>query len=268
MRISENSLPSLNGTLAESDVSMALTEAGLLPDRVETIVQLYAEHHSWAEVKERWHAERIHERGSRDSAQGIFRILKRRLQAGGEALLPVSELHRLVQECPTGQSKAQLFYFYLIQEDDLFRYVLHEVLRRQGFDREEWQLSTDEIESVLDDFRYEDGSGLTYAESTLHRWVQGFRSVLRDIGVLDGPYDETGTVPTVDFPPTHLGALFAWNVAGKNWPERPIGWLYLFQPPAHQETLIDRIQSSERWATSRLRDQTVIAPVDRENEVA
>lgn len=264
----ESRIPSLNGTFSKKEINVSLTEAGLLPGRVKKIVELYVEHHSWAAVKERWHQDRVHDRGSRGSAQKIYRILKRRLQAGGAALPSISTLHHLVEECPTARAEAQLFYFYLIRDDNLFRAVLHEVLRQQGLDREEWQLSTDKIRSVLDDFRYEDGSGLTYAESTLHRWVQGFRSVLRDIGVLEGPYDETGTVPTVDFPPTHLGALFAWTVEGKNWPERPIGWLYLFQPPAHQETLLDRIQSSDRWTTSRLRDQTVIAPVDQEEEAA
>jgi hypothetical protein len=137
------------------------------------------------------------------------------------------------------------------------------VLRRQGLDREEWRLSTDEIRSVLDDFRYEDGSGLTYAESTLHRWVQGFRSVLRDIGVLKGPYDETGTVPAVDVPPAHLGALYAWNEEGQDWPRRPVGWMYLFQPSAHREALLERLQSTDWWTTSRLRDQAIIVPTER-----
>jgi hypothetical protein len=161
-----------------------------------------------------------------------------------------------------------LFYFYLLREDNLFRFVLHEVLRRQGIERSEWHLTTDEVVSVLNQFEYEDGSGLQYADSTLHRWAQGFRSVLRDIGVIDGPYDEKGTVPTVDFPPTHLGALFAWNTEGKEWPDCPIGWMYLFQPPAHQETLLEAIQSSGRWTTSRLRDKTVIAPAEHEGEAA
>jgi hypothetical protein len=232
------------------------------------IVRLYAEHHNWTTVKKKWHEERIHERGSRDSAQKIFRILKRRLQSGGKQLPSLTELHNLVQECPTEQAKAQLFYFYLLQEDNLFRFVLHEILRQQGTERSEWHLTTDEIVSVLNQFEHEDGSELQYADSTLHRWGQGFRSVLRDIGVLKGPYDENGVVPSVDEPPAHVGALYAWTEDGKEWPDRPIGWMYLFQPPAHRETLLDTIQSSGRWTTSRLRDETVIAPVDHEGEAA
>ncbi|WP_341481431.1 BrxA family protein [Salinibacter ruber] len=259
-------LPSLNRAFSAPEVSMSLTEAGLLASRVEMIVRLYAEHHSWSAVKEKWHEERIHERGSRGSAQKIFRILKRRLQSGGKWLPSVTELHSLVQECPTEQAKAQLFYFYLIREDNLFRFVLHEVLRRQGTEQTEWHLTTGEIVSVLDHFEYEDGSGLQYADSTLQRWGQGFRSVLRDIGVLKGPYDENGVVPSVDEPPAHVGALYSWHEDGKEWPDRPVGWLYLFQPPAHRETLLDMIQSSGRWTTSRLRDQSVIAPADREEE--
>jgi len=99
----------------------------------------------------------------------------------------LTELHNLVQECSTEQAKAQLFCFYLIREDNLFRFVLHEVVRQQGTERTEWHLTTGEIVSVLDHFEYEDGSGLQYADSTLQRWGRGFRSVLRDIGVLPGP---------------------------------------------------------------------------------
>ena len=261
-------IPSLSGSFSEDEINISLTEAGLLPERTEILVRLYAEHHNWSTVKEKWHEERIHERGSRSSAQGIFRILKRRLQSGGTRLPSVTELHNLVQECPTQQAKAQLFYFYLIREDNLFRFVLHEVLRQQGIDQSEWHLTTDEIVSVLNQFEHEDGSGLQYADSTLHRWGQGFRSVLRDIGVLKGPYDENGVAPSVDDPPAHVAALYSWNEEGKEWPDRPIGWMYLFQPPAHRETLLDTIQSSGRWTTSRLRDETVIAPADQEGEAA
>ena len=258
------SLPSLNGTFSAPDVSMSLTEAGLLPGRMETVTRLYSEHHNWGAVKEKWHEERIHERGSRGSAQKIFRILKRRLQSGGKKLPSLSELHTLVEECPTEQAKAQLFYFYMVREDNLFRFVLHEILRGQGTDSTEWHLPTSKITAILSRFEYQDGAGLQYAESTLRRWGQGFRSVLRDIGVLKGPYDENGVVPSVDLPPAHVGALYSWNEEGKNWPDCPVGWLYLFQPPAHRETLLGMIQSSGRWSASRLRDQTIISPTEEE----
>jgi len=263
-----HALSALNRTFSKQDVTMSLTEAGLLVDRAESVVRLYAEHHNWAEVKARWHKERVHERGSRSSAQRIFRIIKRRLQAGGKALPSVPTLDELLRQCPTTQAKAQLLYFYLIQEDNLFRFVLHEVLRRQGVDRDQWDLSPDEVASILSAFQYEDGSELDYAESTLERWVQGFRSVLRDIGVIKGPYDERGTVPTVDFPPLHVGALYSWNVERRQWPERPIGWLYLFQPRVHRQALFDRLQSSDWWTASQLRDQTVLTPVEAESRVS
>jgi len=257
-------IPSLNGALSDDDVSMSLTEAGLLPDRMEMIVRLYTEHHNWATVKEKWHEERIHERGSRGSAQKIFRILKRRLQSGGKKLPSLSKLHTRIEECSTEQAKAQLFYFYLIREDNLFRFVLHEILRQQGLERDEWHLTTDRIASVLDAFQSEEGSTLSYADSTLHRWAQGFRSVLRDIGVLKGPYDEKGTIPNVDIVPAHLAALYSWEEEGRDWPSRPIGWIYLFQPASYREALLDRIQSTDWWETSRLRGQTVVAPVQEE----
>jgi hypothetical protein len=257
-------VPSLDGDLKTGEVSVSLTEAGLLPDRTAAMVQLYAEHHSWAEVKVRWHEDRIHGRGSRGSAQKIFRILKRRLQSGGTLLPSISDLHPLVEACPTTKARAQLFYFYLIEEDGLFRWTLHEILRRQGIDRTEWNLSTDLIASLLSQFHYTDQSKLTYADSTLKRWAQGFRSVLRDIGVIDGPYDSEGTVPALDEAPLHIGALYSWNVGGKDWPQRPVGWYYLFQPTARREALLNRLQSSGRWRATRLRNQTVLKPSNQD----
>ena len=257
-------LKSLNHNFSSSAIGMSLTEAGLLVDRSEAIVRLYVQYHSWTEVKERWHAERIHERGSRSSAQRIFRIIKRRLQAGGSALPSISTLHNLVQQCPTAQAKAQLFYFYLIQEDGLFRFVLHEVLRQQGIDRDRWDLSPATIESTVRAFHYENGSALKYADSTLSRWVQGFRSVLVDIGVLKRPYDKQGTVPTIDLPPLHVASLYSWNKEGKKWLEQPTGFFYLFQPRSYREALLGRIASSDQWARSKVRDQEMLVPAETE----
>jgi hypothetical protein len=42
-------LESLNHTFSKRDVTMSLTEAGLLVDRAEAVVRLYAEHHDWGE---------------------------------------------------------------------------------------------------------------------------------------------------------------------------------------------------------------------------
>jgi hypothetical protein len=263
---SQPELTSLNGRFAEGAVNMSLTEAGLLPERTKATVRLYAEHHSWSEVKQRWHEDRIHDRGSRGSAQKIYRILKRRLQAGGAALPSISTLHDLIEECPTTQAEAQLFYFYLIEEDNLFKFALHEVLRRQGTSRKKWSLSTGQVASVLSDYEYVNGESLEYADSSIRRWAQGVRSVLRDIGVLDGPYDDHGTVPAVDGSPVHLSALYSRKKEGRGWTGRPVGWLYLFQPPTHQDLLLDRLQSSSRWTVTRLRDERVVEPVETEGK--
>ncbi|WP_084696349.1 BrxA family protein [Salisaeta longa] len=252
---------------AVDDVSVSLTEAGLLTKRTAEVAALYARYRNWSEVKRHWHDNRVHERGSRSSAQKIFRIIKRRLLAGASVLPPVTRLAELVDECPTEQAKAQLFYFYLIQEDNLFRFVLHELLRRQGVDRAEWDVSPKIVREVLSSFRYDNGSEIEYADSTLHRWAQGFRSVLRDIGVLKRPYDDKGTTPTIDFPPLHLGALYSWRTKGRAWPSHPIGWMYLFQPQSAKNVLLDRVRASDRWSVSQLRGQAVLTPVGTQNQV-
>ena len=256
--------PSLNGTFKPSEVTASLTEAGLLPGRTQKVVRLYAELLSWAKAREQWHAERMHERGSRSSAQKIFRIIKRRLQAGEGQLPAVTDLNHLLQSCGTEQARNQVLYLYLINEDNLFRYVVHEVLGTDDADRTNWNLSKHLILDILNRFEYDDGSPLTYADSTRSRWVQGFLSVLRDIGVVEGKYDEYGTPPTIDAEPLHTAALYSWRTVGDDWLQHPVGLRYLFQPRAMIDRLVQRLGNTEHWQVYNQQGTTLLTPVPQE----
>ena len=261
MDTASSTVPSLNGTFNPSGVTVSLTEAGLLPERTRKVVGLYADALSWAQVEDTWHADRIHERGSKKSAQKIFRTIKRRLQAGEGRLPTVITLDGLLAACSTATSRNQVLYFYLLNEDNLFRYVLHEVLRIQKPDHATWNLSKPLILDALDRFEYIDGTSLTYADSTRNRWAQGFLSVFRDIGVVEGKYDEHGTPPTLNEEPLHIAALYSWNTVGDDWLQDPIGLEYLFQQSTVIHRLVQRLGSTSRWTVKEQHGGTSLMPV-------
>lgn len=246
--------------LSEAPVTMALTEAGLLVDRMEAVVNLYAEHLNWGVVKEVWHEERISARGSRASAQQILRIIKKRLQAGGSGLPSIPELAHLLDNCDTQQAKAQIFYLYFLRADPLGRYVVQELLKSQGLERSSWDLSHRRIGKIIDDAQTRHESTLSYAASTLERWIQGLRSVFRDIGTLKGPYDEEGRVPLVESSSLHVSALYSWKQQGDNWVTLPLGWCYLFQPASDWPMLQERLLSTDHWEIVQLPGRATLEP--------
>lgn len=255
-------LPSLQEKVDPADISADLTTAGLLADRVEAITRLYAEHESWAEVRDVWHSERISERGSRGSAQKIFRILRRRLQAGASHLPSVPRLAEILDVCRGEKPVAQIAYLYLIEADPLVRYVVHELIRQSDRSATEWNLESDRLLQIVASFRDADGAPLQYAASTLERFVQGVRSVLHQIGVRKRPYDDEGVVPTLDREVLLVAAGYSWSKMGDGWQSNPVGLRYLFQPIHHMETLFDRVHAEPAWQTRNFQNRVILHPVD------
>jgi hypothetical protein len=255
-------LSSLQGRLEQSDVRSDLTGAGLLVDRVELIARLYKEHQSWAEVREVWHSQRISERGSRASAQKIFRILRRRLQAGASYLPSVPRLSELLDACRGERAKAQLVYLYLVEADSLVKYVLHEILRESKPDANQWDLSTGRLMQILDEFRDTESEPLRYATSTRKRLVEGVRSTLHQIGVRKRPYDDEGEVPTLEREVPLTAAGNSWSKEGDRWQSNPVGLRYLFQPVHHLDTLYDRVNADMTWSTRNFQNHVMLHPED------
>lgn len=255
-------LPSLQGRLEQSEVTADLTGAGLLVERVELIARLYSEHQSWADAREVWHEQRVSERGSRSSAQKIFRILRRRLQTGASHLPSVVRLAELFDTCQGQRAKAQLVYLYLVEADALVRYVLHELLRESGREVSEWDLNSTRLMGILDRFEDVDGQPLRYAESTRKRWVEGIRSVLHQIGVRKRPYGDEGGVPTLDQEVLLVAAGYSWSKQGDDWQSNPVGLRYLFQPDHHLKTLFDRVNAEPTWETRNFQNRVTLHPAE------
>jgi len=87
------------------------------------------EHGNWNDVKERWFDERLSNRSTRGSSQKIYRVLTSRFKTLPHGPPNPSVLPTIFDECQTTRDKAQILYLYLVADDSLVRYVVHEYMK-------------------------------------------------------------------------------------------------------------------------------------------
>lgn len=256
-------LPSLSRRLSSGDVNMDLTMCGLLVERAEELAQLYAKHGNWNDVKEVWFDERLSNRSTRGSSQKIYRVLTSRFKNAPTALPNPSALPSVFDECRTSQDKAQILYLYLVSDDSLVRYVVHEYVGRllNGV-TEPLDFSNDTLSQILAQLEYSDGTEFDYADSTTERWCEGFRSVMREIGVLEGQQSTVGEPPSVGDVPLLVSMDYSFGVDDEEWVTAPRGLLYLFQPESRWEELFDRAASTDAWEYLELHGELDLRPTD------
>lgn len=256
------SLPSLSRQLSRGDVNMDLTMCGLLVERAEELARLYAEHGNWNDVKDVWFSERLSNRSTRGSSQKIYRVLTSRFKNAPTALPNPSVLPLVLDECQTTHNKAQILYLYLLSDDSLVRYVVHEYVAHLAEGTSEpLDFSNEVLLEILSHLEYTDGGSFDYADSTTERWCEGFRSVMREIGVLDGQQSVGGTSPSVGDTPLLVAMDYSYGT-DDDWLTAPRGLLYLFQPESRWEELFDRAASTDAWEYRELHGDLDLRPSD------
>lgn len=259
----QNTLPSLNSTFSQDEVSMDLTRCGLLVENAEQIARLYARHSDWTVVGEKWLQGRFDERSTRSSSKEIFRILSSRFKTAGSVLPAIAQLPSIFDECATTQDKAQILYLYLIKDDPLVRYTVHRYIQRlQEFGTDGLDFTQETIEQILNEFHYDDGSEFDYAESTTRRWGGGIRSVMRKIGVLETQQAVYGQIPPLSTITLLVASGYSWERIGNEWLSSPVGWLYLFQSEQHWESLAERVGEHPDWEASGIHGEFRLQPVN------
>jgi len=256
-------VPSLNSSFSQDEVSMDLTMSGLLVEKAEEMARLYATHRDWTTVEERWFEERLDDRSTRGSSRKVYRILSSRFKTADRSLPAISKLPSVFEKCDTGRDKAQVLYFYLVEEDPLVKFVVHEYVRRleeRGNDGLDFDQEV--IESILDEFRYADGEQFDYADSTTARWGEGLRSVMREIGVLEDQQSLQGQTPNVGTVPLLVASGYSWENGGKDWLSSPIGWLYLFQQEQYWDSLAERLGEHSSWEASGIHGELRLQPAE------
>jgi hypothetical protein len=259
----DNGPPSLSRTFSPEEVNMDLTMCGLLPDRAEEIARLYREHGNWNQVKEIWFEERRANRSTKGSSQKIYRVLSSRFKNAPATLPNPSDLPAVLDTCSSSRDKAQVLYLYLVADDALVRYAVHEYARRLAEDfPEPLDFSNETLTSVLNQFEYTDETPFDYADSTTERWCEGLRSVMREIGVLENQQTVVGNPPSLGETPLLVAMGYSYEEGDEEWFESPTGLQYLFQPNARWEELYNRAAETEAWEFVELHGSLQLRPTD------
>jgi hypothetical protein len=259
----DNGPPSLSRTFSPEEVNMDLTMCGLLPDRAEEIARLYREHGNWNQVKDIWFEERRANRSTKGSSQKIYRVLSSRFKNAPATLPNPSELPAVLDTCSSSRDKAQVLYLYLVADDALVRYAVHEYARRLAEDfPEPLDFSNETLTSILNQFEYTDETPFDYADSTTERWCEGLRSVMREIGVLENQQTVVGDPPSLGDTPLLVAMGYSSEEGDKEWFESPTGLQYLFQPSARWEELYNRAAETEAWEFVELHGSLQLRPTD------
>ncbi|WP_255191906.1 BrxA family protein [Natronobeatus ordinarius] len=244
---------------------MDLTMCGLLVERAEELAQLYREKGNWNDVKQAWFDERLSSRSTRNSAQKLYRVLSSRLKNAPSSLPNASDLPLILDECTTKRDKAQVLFLYLVTDDPLVQYVVHAYANRVASGRDgALDFSNETLGGILEDLEYADGSPFEYAESTMTRWCEGFRSVMREIGVIENQQAVAGKPPSVSDVPllVAMGYSYSADSDEERWFDTPIGLLYLFQPEDRWLELFDRVAATETWEFVELHGELRLSPND------
>lgn len=256
-------LSSLTRQLSPAEVTVDLTMCGLLVERAEELARLYDEQGTWNEVRDVWFEERRANRSTEGSARKIHRILTSRLKHAPTSLPNPRDLPDVFDACATPRDEAQVLYPYLVADDALVRYVVHEYVQRLSEARSDaLDFSDETLTSLLNQFEYADGSAFDYADSTTERWCEGFRSVMREIGVLSGQQTVVGDPPSLGAVPLLVAMGYSYGEGGADWIDSPIGLQYLFQPSDRWDELYDRAAETDAWEFVELHGSLRLRPVD------
>ena len=258
-----DTIQSLNGQFSTEETHIGLVAASLDLDQTREIAELYNDSGDWNTTSERWLDERRAERVTIEGSRRSFNAIKPRLQEAGGGLPPLRYLPDILDQCRNQRDQHQVIYCYLVAEDAVFQYVLHEYLV-QGDDRGASNLdfSDSQIIGMLEEFQHIGGEPLDWAESTKDRWASNFRGVLRSIGVIDSRQGTTGEVPNIGDVPLEVAAYWSWHEDGDEWLTDPLGWRYLFQPEPFWEPQTQRLTKSTRWTSHQAHGRRWYEPID------
>jgi hypothetical protein len=259
----ESGPPSLSYTFYPEDINMDLTMCGLLPNRAEEVTQLYRKHGNWNQVKDVWFEERRANRSTKGSSQKIYRVLSSRFKNAPATLPNPSDLPAVLDTCSSSRDKAQVLYLYLVSDDALVRYAVHEYARRLSADYSgPLDFSNETLTTVLNQFEYADETSFDYADSTTERWCEGFRSVMREIGVLKNQQTVVGNPPSLGDIPLLVAMGYSYEEGEDEWFESPTGLQYLFQPSDRWEELYNRVAKTEAWEFVELHGSLQLRPAN------
>jgi len=120
--------------------------------------------------------------------------------------------------------------------------------------------SNETLVDILTHLEYSDGGSFDYADSTTERWCEGFRSVMRKIGVLDGQQSVVGTSPSVGDTPLLVAMDYSYGSDDEDWLTSPRGAALPFQPANRWGNSSTGLQAPTHGSTSNFTATSTYAP--------
>jgi len=259
----DSEIRSLNGQFSPDETHIGLVAASLDLEQTRAIVELYNECGDWTTTNKQWLERREAGRLTIEGSRRAYNAIKPRLQEGGGGLPPLNHLPDILGACRKERDQLQVLFCYLVAEDAVVRYVLHEYLQQlQRRSVSALDFSNEQIIEFLDEFRHTDGSQLDFSESTKDRWGTNFRGTLRSVGVIQSKQGTDGDVPSIGDVPLEVAAYWSWQQLDDEWLMNPLGWRYLFQPESFWSPQSNRLAESTRWSTHESHGRLWYEPVD------
>lgn len=246
--------------LISDQVDMTLTQCGLLPNQTNEVAKSYENQGNWNDVKNAWFKKRVSNRSTRESSQKILTVLSSRLKNAPTTLPNPQALPAVLEKCATPTDRAQVVYQYLIADDPLFRYVVNAYASRiVESQKSSLDFSNEKLRQILLSLQFNNGKSLEYAESTIRRWCEGFRSVMREISAL-GNQQTMGSPPALGEIPLLIAMGRSYENGREDWVESPTGLLYLLQPESRWDELFNRASNTTAWEFVELHSSLQLQP--------
>jgi hypothetical protein len=176
----------MNEPASEPKYQARLTETGLAVEDSLALCEAYLTTRDWSDVRARALSENLLGKGSQSRISKLLRAVERRvLHAPAPLDCPLSTARFLAARIP-GAAKSQLLFVLALQDDVALADAFQVLVLAGNAGIVPRVLTHDEILRFLDDAARVRPEVLRWTGQTRARWAQGFRLVLRELGMASG----------------------------------------------------------------------------------
>ena len=191
----------------KSEFTGKLVHCGLVMSETEQLLHYYVDSgEDWSRVRESVLSRNLLGKQSKNRARHIFEVVQHRYKEAPEWLPPTAFVSKFYNASISERAKKQIGLTYVAADDPLLRKMLFTF--RNDFQKEALAprdtVIIQEMHKVLD----RENVDLDWSPSMEQRWAQGFRSILRQVGIIEGI--DPGWMRAFNPRPEAFGLLLLW----------------------------------------------------------
>jgi hypothetical protein len=163
-----------------------LTEAGLAVEDSSLLCREYAQTGDWQEVRRRALEENLLSKGSQARISKLLRVVERRVIQAGPPLSCPPLLARFLASRAPGAAKAQLLFVLAVREDAALAEAYGTLVVPALTGSARRAPTKPDIFGFLEQATRSRPEVVRWTQPTRLRWAEGFRLVLREVGMMRG----------------------------------------------------------------------------------